>query len=141
MTPANANAERPPLHMVPGHSAGEKRKAQLAVSRHPRPRPALAGFLRAAGDAKRFAAVAVAIDSVLKMIDEGTKDGASPCSKDPPMVTRDSIAPERSVKFTSPVEHVKDETFQARGFAAVEPTFAVGLAVEGVCEVGRGGFR
>lgn len=141
MTPANANAERPPLQIVPGHSAGEKRKAQLAVNRHPRPRPAFAGLLRDAGDAKRFAAVAVAIDKALKMIDEGTKDGASPCNRDPPMVTRDSIVPERSVKFTSPVEQVKDEAFQAREFATADPTFAVGLAVEGVCDVGRGGFR
>jgi hypothetical protein len=141
MTPAKPNADSPPLHMVPGHSAGEKRKAQLAVSRHPSPRPALAWLRKAAGCAKRFAAVALAMESVLRMTEVGTRDGDLPITTDEAIVTKERTPPERRVRFTSPVEHVKDEAFQVRDRGAeLDPILADGLD-EGPLGVGSGGFK
>ena len=139
-TPAKANAERPPLQMVPGHSDGEKRKAQLAVKRQPSPRPALEELRNVAGCAKTFAAVALAIDSVLKPIDDGTRDGELPCRTDAPTVINESKPPDISVKLTSPVEHVRDEAFQDKDLhAPVDPTLADGR--EEVLAAGKGGLR
>ena len=135
-TPAKANAESPPLQMVPGHSAGEKRNAQLAVKRQPSPRPAFSGLRKAAGCAKTFAAVALAMDKVLKPIDDGTRDGDLPNKTDTPTVTNVSMPPAIKVKFTSPVEHVRDDAFQVNDCdAPVDPTRADAL------EVGSGGLR
>ncbi len=126
--------------MVPGHSDGEKRKAQLAVKRQPSPRPALVELRNVAGCAKTFAAVALAIDSVLKPIDDGTRDGELPSRTDAPTVINESKPPEISVKFTSPVEHVRDEAFQDKDLhAPVDATLADGR--EDVFAVGKGGFR
>lgn len=134
ITPANAKADKPPLQIVPGHNAGEKRKAQLAVKRLPNPRPAFTGLRRDAGWAKRFAAVAVAIERMLKTTDVGTSDGGWPSKIDAPMVTRKRMPPETRVRFISPVEHVKDEAFQLKA-CAVAVDFAV------LFEFGRGGLR
>lgn len=132
MTPAKPSADNPPLHMVPGQSAGEKRNAQLAVSKHPSPRPAFAGFRSVEGCAKRLAAVALAIESVLKMTDVGTSDGDLPITTEEAIVTKERTAPERRVRFTSPVEHVKDEA----------PQVSAALDLEEVpLGVGSGGSR
>jgi hypothetical protein len=126
--------------MVPGHNDGEKRNAQLAVNRQPSPRPAFVELRKAAGCAKTFAAVALAIDSVLKPIDEGTRDGGWPIRIDAIIVINESRPPEISVKFTSPFEHVRGETFQDTDrHAPVDPTRADEL--EDVLAVGRGGLR
>lgn len=138
MTPAKPNADNPPLHMVPGHSAGEKRNAQLAVSKHPSPRPAFVGFRSVAGCAKTFAAVALAIESVLKMTEVGTRDGDLPITTEEATVTKERTPPESRVRFTSPVEHVKDEEPQVS--AALDPDLADDLD-EGPLGVGSGGFR
>ena len=127
ITPAKVKAERPPLQMVPGHSDGEKRNAQLAVSRHPSPSPAFAELRKAAGCARTFAAVALAIDSVLKPIDDGTRDGDLPSRTDEPIVINESKPPEINVKFTSPFEHVRDEAFHDRDRdAPVDPALLGG---------------
>ena len=126
--------------MVPGHSDGEKRNAQLAVKKQPSPRPAFAELRKAAGCAKTFAAVALAIDSVLKPIEDGTRDGDLPNRTDAPIVINESKPPDISVKFTSPFEHVREEAFQDRDRdAPVDPTLADGL--EAVLAIGRGGLR
>ena len=128
------------MQIVPGHSDGEKRNAQLAVKRHPSPRPALAELRKAVGCAKTFAAVALAIDSVLKPIDVGTRDGDLPSRTDAPIVINESKPPATSVKFTSPFEHVRDEAFQDKDRdAPLEPTLADEL--EDVLAVGKGGLR
>jgi len=138
-TPANANADRPPLQMVPGHNEGENRNAQLAVNRQPSPRPAFAELRNAAGCARTFAAVALAIDSVLRPIDEGTRDGDLPNRMDAPIVIIESKPPAINVKFTSPFEHVRDEAFQAKDRdAPVDPTLA---EETDVFAVGSGGLR
>jgi hypothetical protein len=125
--------------MVPGHSDGEKRNAQLAVNRQPSPRPAFAELRKAAGCARTFAAVALAIDKVLKPIDDGTRDGDLPNRMDAPIVINESKPPAISVKFTSPFEHVRDEAFQDRDRdAPVDPTLADEMDV---FAVGRGGLR
>jgi hypothetical protein len=139
MTPATDSADRPPLQIVPGHRSGEKRNAQLAVNKHPSPRPAFAGLRSAAGWAKMFAAVALAIDRVLKPTDDGTRDGDVPKRTDEPMVTNESRPPEISVKFASPVEQVRDEEFQVKDRdAMVDPTLVEGVDVD---DVGRGGCK
>lgn len=112
MTPANASADSPPLNMVPGHKAGENKNAELAVRRHPSPKPVFAELRRVPGCAKRYAAVAVATESVLKMSDVGKMDNDLACKIDARMVTKESKTPARRVKLTSPVEQVKDETAQ-----------------------------
>ena len=141
MTPAKPSADNPPLHMVPGQSAGEKRNAQLAVSRHPSPRPAFEGLRKVAGCAKRLAAVALAIESVLKMTEVGTRDGDLPITTEEAMVTNERTPPERRVRFTSPVEHVKDDAFQVRDRGEeLDPILADGLD-EGLLGVGSGGFK
>jgi hypothetical protein len=138
MTPAKASAERPPLQMVPGHNAGEKRNATLAVNIQPNPRPTFAELRKVAGCAKIFAAVALAIDSVLKTTDDGTSDGDLPNNTDAPIVINESMPPAISVKFTSPAEHVRDEAFQVKERGEiVDPTLVDGLDFE---DVGSGGF-
>lgn len=125
--------------MVPGHNDGEKRNAQLAVNRQPSPRPAFAELRRAAGCARTFAAVALAIDNVLKPIDDGTSDGDLPSRTDAPIVIKESKPPDISVKFTSPFEHVKDEAFQDKDRdTPVDPTLADAMEV---LAVGKGGLR
>lgn len=138
-TPAKANADKPPLQMVPGHNAGEKRNAQLDVRRHPRPRPAFAELRKVAGCAKMFAAVALAIDSVLKTTDDGTRDGELPKSTDEPMVIKESMPPAMSVRLTSPVEHVRGDAFQVKDRGEiVDPTLVDGFDGE---DVGSGGLK
>lgn len=136
ITPANASAERPPLQIVPGHNAGEKRNAQLDVSRQPSPRPALAELRKAAGCANTLAAVAVAIERVLKPIDEGTREGEVPKMTDTLIVVNVRMPPAIRVKFTSPVEHVSDDAFQVKDCEEdIDPTRAADL------DVGSGGLR
>ena len=140
ITPAKAKAERPPLQMVPGHSDGEKRNAQLAVKKQPSPRPAFVELRKAAGCAKTFAAVALAIDRVLKPIDDGTRDGDLPSRTDEPIVINESKPPEINVKLTSPFEHVRDEAFHDRDRnAPADPALADEL--EDVLAIGKGGLR
>lgn len=108
MTPANASADSPPLQMVPGQREGENRNAELAVTRQPSARPAFVVLRKVAGCAKKLAAVAVAIDNVLKKTDLGIKSDFD-CTTDANTVTRESTPPAIRVKLTSPLELVKGE--------------------------------
>lgn len=112
ITPANANAESPPLQMVPGHNVGENKNAQLDVSRQPSPSPALADWRRVAGCAKRFAAVALATDNVLNTIEVGTMDGDLAWKMEAQIVASESNPPARRVRLTSPADEVKEEAAQ-----------------------------
>jgi hypothetical protein len=81
------------------------------------------------------------MESVLKMTEDGTRDGDLPITTEEAIVTKESIPPERRVRFTSPVEHVKDEAFQVRDRgAALDPILATGLD-DGPLGVGSGGFK
>lgn len=111
MTPANASADSPPLQMVPGQSEGENRNAELAVTRQPNARPAFVVLRKVAGCAKQLAAVAVAIDNVLKKTDLGIKSDFD-CATEVKTVTRESAPPAMRVKLTSPLELVKGEAVQ-----------------------------
>ena len=91
---------------------------------------------KAAGCAKTFAAVALAIDKVLKPIDEGTRDGDVPNKTDTLIVVKVRMPPAIRVKFTSPAEHVSDDAFQVKECdEPIDPTRDADL------EVGSGGFR